>query len=61
MIAFLFVPSARMGHSLYELDLELFEDVDSQVGNSFVTDKDVSMKYAELMTSQLHLGAVITE
>ena len=50
-----------MGHSLYELDLELFEDVDSQVGNSFVTDKDVSMKYAELMTSQLHLGAVITE
>ena len=25
-----------MGHSLYELDLELFEDVDSQVGNSFV-------------------------
>ena len=25
-----------MGSSLYELDLELFEDVDSEVGNYFI-------------------------
>lgn len=26
----------QMGSSLYELDLELFEDVDSEVGNYFI-------------------------
>ena len=25
-----------MGSSLYELDLELFEDIDSEVGNYFI-------------------------
>ena len=48
-----------MGHSLYELDLELFEDVNSQVGNSFVISRQRCE--FELTTSQLQLGAVITE
>ena len=31
-----FFTRTQMGSSLYELDLELFEDVDSEVGNYFI-------------------------
>ena len=45
-IVVVFFTRTQMGSSLYELDLELFEDVDSEVGNYFIivawTDISVS-------------------
>ena len=36
VVLFVVFTRTQMGSSLYELDLELFEDVDSEVGNYFI-------------------------
>ena len=36
VVLFVIFTRTQMGSSLYELDLELFEDVDSEVGNYFI-------------------------